>query len=51
MEFLTWWFDKHYILSTIFTPLFTILWSVYYDMTVRAVVATIWWVICFSRFK
>jgi hypothetical protein len=36
MDFLQWWFDKHYILATIFTPGFSFLWAICYDLVARA---------------
>lgn len=37
MDFLQWWFDKHYILSTILTPFYTFLWAICYDLMARMV--------------
>lgn len=31
MDFLSWWFDTHYILSTLLTPATTWVWLIYQD--------------------
>lgn len=50
-SFLSWWFDQHYILSTIFTPFFTLLWSIYNGLTVRALAAaSLFAFLWFARF-
>ena len=38
-KFLVWWFDTHYIWSTLLTPQFTVAWAFYNDLVARAVVA------------
>ncbi len=38
MEFLTWWFDKHYIVSTLITTEMAIAWCVYKGLVVRGLV-------------
>lgn len=30
-DFVTWWFDVHYIWSTLITPFFSIMWVLYTD--------------------
>lgn len=39
MEFLEWWFTEHYILATLFTAKFTLIWAVYKGLVVRGIVA------------
>jgi len=42
MEFLSWWFDTHYILSTILSSGWTILWCVFKgEAAVRLIIAVI----------
>ena len=43
MDFITWWFDKHYVLSTAFMPLWCVVWAVYKGLAVRAVVSFAVW--------
>ena len=45
MDFITWWFDKHYIWSTILTPFFSFIWCLFNDdaSKIRAVIAFILW--------
>jgi len=28
-QFFTWWFTDHYILSTLFTPFFVMIWTIF----------------------
>ena len=53
MEFLTWWFETHYIASTLLTPFATWMWLLFTDgnvwreifcgvVTVLAVIGQIW---------
>jgi len=39
MDFLAWWFMKHYIISTLLTPGMTLAWAIYKGLVVRALVA------------
>lgn len=39
MDFITWWFDHHYIVSTIMTPGLSLAWCVYKGLVVRALFA------------
>lgn len=45
MEFLTWWFDSHYIISTIFTPGLTLAWCMFKEIVGRGIVAFLLWII------
>lgn len=37
--FIQWWFDTHYIASTIFTPSITLAWCFYKGLALRGVIA------------
>ena len=39
MDFINWWFDQHYILSTAFTPGMTLAWCGFKGLFWRGVVA------------
>ena len=39
MDFVSWWFDQHFIVSTICTPLLTVAWCTYNEILVRGVAA------------
>lgn len=39
MEFITWWFDTHYIASTLLTPGATVIWCMYEDLFLRGMLA------------
>ena len=39
MDFVHWWFDDHYIISTVLTPLMTAAWCVYTESLLRGLVA------------
>ncbi|MBF0398794.1 MAG: hypothetical protein HQK78_18600 [Desulfobacterales bacterium] len=39
MDFIHWWFEKHYVWSTIFTPLLTIIWCCYKKLFIRGIIA------------
>jgi hypothetical protein len=39
MEFIEWWFTKHWIASTFFTPAMTLAWACYKGLVVRGIVA------------
>lgn len=46
-DFFSWWFDTHYILSTIFSPAFTFLWLIFtngsgWRMTVCVLLSFVW---------
>lgn len=41
MDFITWWFDVHYIWSTILMPVFSFIWGIYMDNPTRMVVSAI----------
>ena len=45
--FVRWYFDTHYILSTLVTPWWALLWCVYKGLVVRALVCIAW---CFPWF-
>ena len=49
MEFITWWFDSHYIVSTIFTPGMALAWCVYKGLVFRGIVAFLILGIGFSK--
>jgi hypothetical protein len=34
MDFITWWFDSHYIVSTLLTPGFTFAWCIFYKASI-----------------
>mgnify|MGYP001583302460 CR=1 FL=1 len=38
-KFLAWWFDTHYIWSTVLTSFGSFMWAVYNDLTTRALVS------------
>jgi len=43
MDFITWWFGVHYIISTILTPSMTFAWCIFAKASVlRALIALIW---------
>ena len=43
MDFMEWWFDCHYILSTLLSPGVTILWLVYTSsLSIRWFFAILW---------
>lgn len=37
MEFLSWWFGHHYILSTLLCPFYSFLWAYYFGLKLRMV--------------
>ncbi len=41
MDFITWWFDKHYILSSITMPCFSLVWAIYYGLVIRGIVCAL----------
>lgn len=41
MEFITWWFDTHYIASTLFTPALTLAWCCYKGLLLRGIIVFI----------
>jgi hypothetical protein len=44
-QFLLWWFDTHYIWSTILTPFWTMLWTIFKgEFLWRGVVCCIIWI-------
>jgi len=49
MIFMEWWFDSHYIMSTIFTPGFTFGWAVYKGLVIRGIVAIFIWGVIASK--
>lgn len=49
-KFLVWWFDTHYILSTLITPFWSFLWALYNNLTVRAVVCALPTIFSVTRF-
>jgi hypothetical protein len=40
MDFITWWFDEHYILSTVFTTNMSLAWSFFTGNVGRGVICT-----------
>jgi len=48
MDFVTWWFDTHYIWSTILTPWLTFIWCIFKGSFWRGVVAFIFSRVSFS---
>ena len=38
MDFINWWFDKHYIWSTILTPAITLAWCCYKGIVGRGII-------------
>ena len=44
MDFITWWFQSHDILSTILTPGLSVLYSIYTDNAFRFIIAFIIWI-------
>jgi len=48
MDFITWWFETHYVASTILTPFFTWMWLLFTDgSTTREFVAAGWFFVLF----
>lgn len=45
MEFITWWFETHYIASTLFTPGLTLAWCIFKGLFWRGVVACVVWML------
>jgi hypothetical protein len=41
MDFINWWFDTHYVWSTILTPVFSFIWGIYIDSVSRVIWAGI----------
>jgi len=41
MEFIEWWFDTHYIASTIFTPALSFAWACWKGLLLRGVAAVL----------
>lgn len=39
MEFIEWYLDKHYIISTLLTPILALIWAVYKGLVLRGIVA------------
>lgn len=42
MDFITWWFDEHYIWSTLLTPTVTFAWCIFKGEVIRGVIAFLW---------
>ena len=42
MEFLTWWFEAHYIAALVLTPMWSFAWAIYQDYGFG------WTLICFT---
>lgn len=40
-NFIVWWFDTHYIWSTLLTPMMTLAWCIFTDQGARGLVAFI----------
>ncbi len=51
MEFLSWWFDTHYILSTILSPGWTILWCIFKGAMVVRLFISLFLAICIILLK
>ena len=49
MEFLSWWFDTHYIVSTLMTPGLTVAWAAWRDLDARFWVAFVVWLVTTER--
>ena len=49
MDFLTWWFDEHYIVSTIVTPALSIAWAIYKDRAIRLLLSFVVLVLLYSN--
>jgi len=43
MDFIEWWFDKHYIISTLITPGFTLAWCGFKGLVGRGIIALLLW--------
>lgn len=41
MDFIYWWFDQHYIVSTLLTPTMTFAWSFYQESLLRGIISGI----------
>lgn len=41
MDFITWWFDEHYIFSTALSPVLTLAWSLYHGLIIRGIISGI----------
>lgn len=50
MDFLHWWFDTHWILSTLVTPAWTFLWCIWSgDQGWRPTLIVVWYMFLVSR--
>lgn len=41
-DFIKWYFDTHYIVSTFFTPFFSLMWGCFTDNVGRSLVSFMW---------
>lgn len=39
MDFIAWWFDDHFILSTVFTPALSVAWCAYNEIVIRGIIS------------
>ena len=39
VDFIYWWFDEHYIVSTLLTPVMTLAWCVYKELIIRGIIS------------
>ncbi len=49
MDFITWWFQEHYIISTIITPGLTLVWCGFNGLLVRGIITFFIWGAAGSR--
>jgi hypothetical protein len=40
-DFLSWWFDTHYILSTLLTPFLMVLWAIWKGQALQGIMAVL----------
>jgi len=45
MDFITWWFNHHYVVSTLLTPFMTLAWVFYKGLVIRGIFTVIWIII------
>jgi hypothetical protein len=41
MDFINWWFDQHYIVSTLLTPVMSLAWCFYQELIFRGIISGI----------
>jgi hypothetical protein len=49
IDFISWWFDEHYIISTLITPGFTLAWCGFKGLIMRGIISLLVWGIITSN--